>query len=179
MQCCITLGLASVPSVSVWLRSKKRPWNGSFGFDRARNLNENQKKKEGGGGGGGGGEGRKPACGQTPRFRKPAFASECSAWLAWLVEQYWRVSIKGLFHTERSCQGRQDLPYKARAFSLTSFETQSSSCDCIRVSGRLIYSPVSWIWKRFSFVRECDGLLQCFVTLGPGHYCFFFFFAGC
>ena len=37
--------------------------------------------------------------------------------------------------------GRQDLPSNARAFSLTSFETQSSSCDYIRVSGRLIYSP--------------------------------------
>ena len=36
--------------------------------------------------------------------------------------------------------GRQDLPSNARAFSLTSFETQSSSCDYIRVSGRLIYS---------------------------------------
>ena len=36
--------------------------------------------------------------------------------------------------------GRQDLPSNARAFSLTSFETQSSSCDYIRVSGRFIYS---------------------------------------
>ena len=37
--------------------------------------------------------------------------------------------------------GRQDLLSNARAFSLTSFETHSSSCDYIRVSGRLIYSP--------------------------------------
>ena len=37
--------------------------------------------------------------------------------------------------------GRQYLPSNARAFSLTSFETQSSSCDYIRVSGRLVYSP--------------------------------------
>ena len=37
--------------------------------------------------------------------------------------------------------GQQDLPLNATAFSLTSFETQSSSCDYIRVSGRLIYSP--------------------------------------
>ena len=38
--------------------------------------------------------------------------------------------------------GRQDLPFNARTFSLTSFETQSSSCDYMRVpvSGRLIYS---------------------------------------
>ena len=36
--------------------------------------------------------------------------------------------------------GRQVLP-NARAYSLTSFETPSSSCDYIRVSARLIYSP--------------------------------------
>ena len=36
----------------------------------------------------------------------------------------------------------QDLPSDARTFSSTS-ETQSSSCDYIRVSGRLIYFPVS------------------------------------
>ena len=45
--------------------------------------------------------------------------------------------------------GWQDLPFNARAFSLTSFETQSSSCDYIRVplSGRLIYFAKysSWI----------------------------------
>ena len=34
--------------------------------------------------------------------------------------------------------GWQDLRFNARAFSLTSFETQSSSCDFIRVSGRFI-----------------------------------------
>ena len=33
--------------------------------------------------------------------------------------------------------GWQDLHFNARAFSLTSFETQSSSCDFITVSGRL------------------------------------------
>ena len=38
--------------------------------------------------------------------------------------------------------GRQDLPSNARAFSLTSFETQSSSCDYMRVSGRLSNSPI-------------------------------------
>ena len=36
--------------------------------------------------------------------------------------------------------GRQDLLSNARAFPLTSFETQSSSCTYIRVSGRFIYS---------------------------------------
>ena len=89
--------------------------------------------KEGGGGGGGGKEG-KNACRQTPRFWKPAFVSECSAWMARLVEQYWHMSIKGLFHTDRSWKvrdthkftvvvvysGRQDLPSNARTFSLTS-----------------------------------------------------------
>ena len=34
--------------------------------------------------------------------------------------------------------GRQDFPSNARAFYLTSFETQSSSCELIRVSGRFI-----------------------------------------
>ena len=63
--------------------------------------------------------------------------------------------------------GRQDLPSNARAFSLTSFETQSSSCDYIRVSGRLIYSPKCLLdlnnRKRFSFVSDCDGFFHCFV----------------
>ena len=76
--------------------------------------------------------------------------------------------------------GRQDLPYNARAFSITSFETQSSSCDFIRVSGRLICLLDLNNYKRFSFVRECDSFLQCFVMLGPARYYFFFnFFAGC
>ena len=48
--------------------------------------NESQKMKEGGGEG----EGKeRNACRQTPRFWKPTFASERSAWLARLVEQYW------------------------------------------------------------------------------------------
>ena len=83
------------------------------------------------------GEGKeRNACRQTVRFWKPAFASKRNAWLAGLVEQHWHVSIKGLFHTERSwmvrethCSvvvvysRRQVLPSKARAFSLTTFET--------------------------------------------------------
>ena len=77
--------------------------------------------------------------------------------------------------------GRQDLPYNARAFSLTSFETQSSSCDFIRASRRLICLLDLNNLKRFSFVRECDGFLQCFVMLEQARYLFFFckFFAGC
>ena len=43
------------------------------------------------------GEGSKGnACGQTPWFWKPLFASEWSSWLAGLVKHYWHVSIKGL-----------------------------------------------------------------------------------
>ena len=37
--------------------------------------------------------------------------------------------------------GWQDLPENARAFSLTSFQTQSSCCDYRSVSGCLVYSP--------------------------------------
>ena len=114
------------------LVSKERKTEeGDFRFWLREKWNESHKIKEGEG------EGKEGnACRQTPRFWKPAFASERSAWLARLVEQYWHVSIKGLFHT-----GREDLPSNARAFSSTLFETQSSSCDYIRVSGRLIYSP--------------------------------------
>ena len=37
--------------------------------------------------------------------------------------------------------GWQDLPENAGAFSLTSFQTQSSCCDYRSVSGCLVYSP--------------------------------------
>ena len=63
-------------------------------------------------------------------------------------------------------------------FSLTSFETQSSSCDKIRASGRLIiHSPKCLLdlnnEKQFSFVSECDGFLKCFVLLDPARWRFF------
>ena len=84
------------------LRSKRfrlvseRPRNGILGFGRAKNETRAKKWKWGKE------EGKEGnACRQTPRFWKPAFASERSAWLARLVEQCWHVSIKGLFHTER------------------------------------------------------------------------------
>ena len=95
----------SETNVQVNLRSKrfrlvseqKETVEGDFRFWSREKLNENQKMKEGEG------EGKEGnACRQTPRFWKPAFASERSAWLARLVEQYWHVSIKGLFHPERS-----------------------------------------------------------------------------
>ena len=91
--------LACVASVSVWFGSKERPRNRILGFGRARNETPAKKWKWGEG------EGKeRNACRQTPRFWKPAFASESSAWLARLVEQCWHVSIKGLFHLfERSC----------------------------------------------------------------------------
>ena len=98
---------------------QKRLMEGDFWFWLHKKWNENQKMREGGG------EGRK--CLQTNPldFEKPAFASERSTWWAWLVGHYWHVSIKGLFHTERSYiwyvtvvvvySGQQDLPSKARA----------------------------------------------------------------
>jgi len=89
--------LACVASISVWFRSKKRPRNGILGFVRARNETRAKNWKCGEG------EGKEGnACRQTPRFWKPAFTSERSAWLARLVQQCWHVSIKGLFHTERT-----------------------------------------------------------------------------
>ena len=89
------------------LVSKERKTEeGDFRFWLREKWNESHKIKEGGG------EGKEGnACRQTPRFWKPAFASERSAWLARLVEQYWHVSIKGLFHT-----GREDLPSKQEHF---------------------------------------------------------------
>ena len=90
--------IACVASVSVWFRGKEIPRKGTFGFARARNETRTKKWKRGEG------EGKEGnACRQTLRFWKPAFASERSAWFARLVEQCWHVSIKGLFHTERSC----------------------------------------------------------------------------
>ena len=62
--------------------------------------------------------------------------------------------------------GGQDLPSNARAFSLTSFETQSSSCDVIKVSGRLIC--LLDLNNESDFLSSGnDGFLQCFVMLGP------------
>ena len=89
--------LACVASVSVRFRRKGRPRNGILSFDRARNETRAKKWKWGEG------EGKEGnACRQSPRFWKPAFASERSAWLTRLVEQCWHVTIKGLFHTEKT-----------------------------------------------------------------------------
>ena len=70
---------------------QKKNEEGDFRFWPREKWNESQKMKDGGGRGEG---------------RKETLASERSAWLARLVEQYWHVSIKGLFHTERSCVER-------------------------------------------------------------------------
>ena len=59
-------------------------------------------------------------------------------------------------------------------FFLTSFETLSSSLQ-LNKGFRLfnfLPSPFLIYWKWFSFVCECDGFLQCFVTLGPACKCF-------
>jgi len=39
--------MACVASVYVWFRSKKRPWKGIFGFDRARNETRTKKRRRG------------------------------------------------------------------------------------------------------------------------------------
>ena len=127
--CRLTILVACLASVFVWFGSKERPRNGILGFGRARNETRAKKWKWGEGKGK---EGN--ACRQTPRFWKPAFASERSAWLARLVEQCWHVSIKGLFHTERTVwYVTRILIFSgcclfwsarfAKEFSLTSFET--------------------------------------------------------
>ena len=68
-----------------------------LGFGRARNETRAKNWKWGEE------EGKEGnACRQTPWFWKPAFASERRVWLARLFEQCWHVSIKGLFHTERT-----------------------------------------------------------------------------
>ena len=90
-------GIACVKSVSVWLWSKKR----------LRTFTAWEMKWEPKNEGVGRGRGRKEMLADKPLdFQKPAFTSERSAWLARLVEQYWHVSIKALFHTERSWMGR-------------------------------------------------------------------------
>ena len=64
-----------------------------------------------------------------------------------------------------------DLPSDARAFSLTSFEMLRSSMR-LNQGFRLLISPKCLldlnVISDFIFVRESDGFLQCFVTLGPG-----------
>ena len=64
--------------------------------------------------------------------------------------------------------GRHDLPFDARAFSLTSFEMQCSSL-LLNKGFRLFNFLQSASWIRiiisdFLLVRECDGFLRCFVT---------------
>ena len=79
----------------VWEQRKTEEQDSRF-WPREK-WNKSQKMKVGEG------EGKEGnACRQTPRFWKPAFASERNAWLARLVEQCWHVLIKGLFHTERT-----------------------------------------------------------------------------
>ena len=98
----------------------------------------------------------------------------------------WANVVWRLFHNERSLHaywfsaviaGRYDLPSYERAFSLTSYETESSSLQLSK-GFRLFdfLQSFSWIWiiiNDFSFVRECDGFLQSFVTLGLARLCFY------
>ena len=73
---------------------------GIFGFGRAKNGTGAKKWN-----GGGEGRGRKGMLADKPRDFENPLASERGVWLAylaWLVEYYWDVSIKSLFHTEMS-----------------------------------------------------------------------------
>ena len=101
--------LACVASVSVWFRSKETPTKGTFGFDRTRNETRAKKWKRG----------------------KVCFILRGHVWYVTCV-------LISCGYSVIVYSGRKDLPSNARAFSLTSFETQISSCDFIRVSGRLI-----------------------------------------
>ena len=68
------------------LRSKR--FRRASAFCPREKWGESKNRKEGVGEGS---EGN--ACGQTPWFWKPPFASERSSWLAGLVKHYWHVSI--------------------------------------------------------------------------------------
>ena len=71
-------------------------------------------------------------------------------------------------------------PMHTRAFSLTSFETQSSSCDYIRVKGRLIYSPKCRLdLNNLKAIFFCQGLRwfpKVFCHAGPSSLLFLFLF---
>ena len=87
--------LAYVASICILLGSKERSRDRIFGFGHTGNETRAKKWKWGEGEGK---EKKGNACRQIPRL----FASEHRASLARLVEQYWHVLIKVLFHTERS-----------------------------------------------------------------------------
>ena len=107
--------------------------------------------------GGGGGEGRKrlqtnPLILKTKKRTQRLIGSATES----NNIEMCRSKVKGLFQTERSCMvcdthlpavvvysGRQDLPENARAFSLTSFGTQSSSCNYLSFRLFSLFSKVS------------------------------------
>ena len=62
------------------------------------NWGESQNKKEGVGE-----EKEGNACGQTPGFWKPPFASEWSLWVTGPVKHYWHVSILGSRRATKAC----------------------------------------------------------------------------
>ena len=107
--------------------------------------------------GGGGGEGRK--CLQT----NPSILT----WLAQLVEHYWHVSIKGLFHTERSCMVR--LFWWAR-FALQCKSILFNFFWNTKLFLRLykdfrpfnLFSSVSWIWiTKSDFLLSGNAMVSC------------------
>ena len=71
---CIWVNISLRERGSVWFRSKKRPWKGIFGFDRARNLARTKKNEREGRG-----RGRKETLADKPfdfeNLRSPANAA--------------------------------------------------------------------------------------------------------
>ena len=107
----ITHVQACVANVSVWFQSKTRLRNRIFGFRRTRNKSRVEKWN------GGRGRGRNETLADKPQDFETLLDSERGACLAWLVEQYWHVSMKGLFHTF--------LPHPLPALLFASFFVQS------------------------------------------------------
>ena len=104
------------------------------------------------------------ACRQTPGFWKPPFASERSSWLAELVENYWQVSIKGLFLS--GCQrGEIDMFTKSVHFSrrttILSWAStiRQKSCSVFRSlhiiaeASSTQFAAVPWILTSTAFVN--------------------------
>ena len=68
------------------------------------------------------------------------------------------------------------MPSDARAFSLASFQMQSSSCDYIRTSDRLIYAPKCLLDLNNLEIFFCQGMQwfpAIFCHAGPSSLVFF------
>ena len=144
------------------ISKQKKTEKRDFWFWPGEKWNE-EPKNERGGRGRGRGRGRKETLADKPLdFWKAVFASERSAWLARLVEQYWHVSIKGLFHTERSCMVRDThLPVVIVVwFWLARFTLQCKS----------IFFNFFWNTKLFLRLYKGTGIrsFNLFCKVAPG-----------